>query len=435
MKAYVYIVNDISLPVGSPVEEAYTAARDRLRRARVSLRDVKFSVYRKSVDARKKWDIRLVYSIAVDGISDEIPDSVCKDLRMARLQNASIFFEHGTQILENSPVVVGAGPCGLFAALLLAKNGYAPIVLERGGNVEERVALVDRFHRSQILDTETNVQFGAGGAGTFSDGKLVTRLNDPFISFVLSTLDIIITVDRLRRKIQFIKGTYFYKVVSVGKGLSGNIQPTNILTKDRLYRYCFKFYRKFISHSDHETLSSLLRVYYVLCILNELNQRGFTLDSSAKKSDKILRISREELNVSFEIYGKNAVVVRVNADGVPEASHLLIFAEDTNKVNVSSYNIGDFTTAEAISLWELFSIGDECEKTCASERSLVCSWLNSKLMTARIDRRIYEKYCPVCRARSVDHDGTVYRCNSCESEYSFIASNDLEKVWFRKIRK
>ena len=247
--------------------------------------------------------------------------------------------------------------------------------------------------------------------------------------------DIIIAVDRLRRKIQFIKGTHFYKVVSVGKGISGKIQPTNILTKDRLYRYCFKFYRKFISHSDHETLSSYLRIYYVLCILKELSDRGFVLAEDAKKSDRVLRINREELRVGFEIYDKNAVIVHVNVDGAPEASHLLIFTEDANKVNAPSYDSSRFSSVEVISLWELFAHEDEKSKICASEISLVRSWLNSKLMTARIDRRIYEKYCPVCRARSVDFDGEVYRCGSCLSEYSFIGGNDLEKVWFRKIRK
>ena len=188
MKDCVYIVNDISLSVNSPVEEAFSIARNRLRRARISLKGVHFSVYRKSVDARKKKDIRLVYSVAASGLCCEISEPLAKELHIARLQDGALSFKMGTDMLSNPPVVVGAGPCGLFAALLLAKNGYAPIVLERGGCVEERVAVVDRFNRMQILDTETNVQFGAGGAGTFSDGKLVTRVNDPFISFVLSTL-------------------------------------------------------------------------------------------------------------------------------------------------------------------------------------------------------------------------------------------------------
>jgi len=186
--SYTYIINDISLSVSSPIEDAYAAASERLRCAHVSVRGVCFSVYRKSVDARKKKDIRLVYSISASGIAETIRDEICKDLHMARLSAPDLSYTFGTQPLLHSPVIVGAGPCGLFAALILAKNGYAPIVLERGGSVEERVALVDRFHKTQLLDAETNVQFGAGGAGTFSDGKLVTRVNDPYISFILSTL-------------------------------------------------------------------------------------------------------------------------------------------------------------------------------------------------------------------------------------------------------
>lgn len=247
--------------------------------------------------------------------------------------------------------------------------------------------------------------------------------------------DIIITVDRLRRKIQFIKGTYFYKVVSEGNSLFGKIQPTNILTKDRLYKYCFKFYRKFISHDDKNTLSNYLRIYYVLCILKELSDVGFTLDSGAKKSDVVLRINREELNVSFELYQNDAVIVRVNAEGIPESSHLLIFVEDSARSVANSYDVSAFSTVETISLWELASVTDVADKICASEKSLVHIWLKSKLTMARIDRRIYEKYCPVCRARGVDSDGVVYRCNSCLSEYAFIGGTDTDKVWFRKIRK
>lgn len=188
MKEIVYIINDISISVNSPIEEAYTVARERLRRARVSLSNVNFSIYRKSVDARKKKDIRLVYSIAAKGIFENISAEMCKVHHIAQLSDADLSFSIGKEKLSCAPVIVGAGPCGLFAALLLAKHGYAPIVLERGGCVDERVSLVERFHRLGILDEETNIQFGAGGAGTFSDGKLVTRLNDPYIHYILSTL-------------------------------------------------------------------------------------------------------------------------------------------------------------------------------------------------------------------------------------------------------
>ena len=91
----------------------------------------------------------------------------------------------GSLKLAHAPVIVGAGPAGLFAALLLAENGYQPLLLERGGPIEERVKAVEQFWQSGALDPQSNVQFGEGGAGTFSDGKLTTQIRDPRIFQVL----------------------------------------------------------------------------------------------------------------------------------------------------------------------------------------------------------------------------------------------------------
>ena len=83
------------------------------------------------------------------------------------------------------PIVVGYGPCGMFAALALAEYGLRPVVLERGGRMEERVAAVERFWNGGPLDPECNVQFGEGGAGTFSDGKLTTGTKSPYSRWIL----------------------------------------------------------------------------------------------------------------------------------------------------------------------------------------------------------------------------------------------------------
>ena len=89
------------------------------------------------------------------------------------------FPNSGTKKMEHRPVVIGSGPAGLFCAYLLAEHGYRPVVYERGASVEERKKDVERFWNEQVLNPNSNVQFGEGGAGTFSDGKLNTLVKDP----------------------------------------------------------------------------------------------------------------------------------------------------------------------------------------------------------------------------------------------------------------
>lgn len=168
-----------------PDEKALSFASSRLRRESIFPKGA--SVAKKSIDARKKGDIFFLYSVAVE---TEKPVGAKKmtALDAVELKESHLDVTFGDQTLDAPPVVVGFGPCGMFHALLLAENGYRPIVLERGGNVVERQAAVNAFYQTGILDPEQNIQFGAGGAGTFSDGKLITRINDPKCSYVLERL-------------------------------------------------------------------------------------------------------------------------------------------------------------------------------------------------------------------------------------------------------
>ena len=179
-----YIVNNISLPTNASYKEAFVIARKRLNRLGVNAGGAECSIFRRSVDARKKDNISFVYSVLVTGELSPLPKNA---EGISELISSEPKIEYGTE-RSARPLVVGSGPAGLFAALMLAKNGYKPILIERGGRVKERQIATERFVRERILDTSTNIQFGAGGAGTFSDGKLVTRINDPFSSFVLRTL-------------------------------------------------------------------------------------------------------------------------------------------------------------------------------------------------------------------------------------------------------
>lgn len=141
---------------------------------------------KRSVDARKKNDVHFVCTVLAD-VVDEFK-------RVRRCKTAEIYIEPKDEPLvplrdrsKLPPVVVGSGPAGLFAALTLAQNGYNPVLIERGKSVDDRKKCVERFWCEHRLDTETNVQFGEGGAGTFSDGKLNTGTKDTRIKQVLST--------------------------------------------------------------------------------------------------------------------------------------------------------------------------------------------------------------------------------------------------------
>ena len=149
----------------------------------------KLNIIKRSIDARKKNDIKFNYS--VDVICDDDKKILSrvhdKDVRFEEIEEIE-GIESGDKELNFRPVVVGFGPAGIFAALTLARQGYKPIVYERGEDVDKRTETVEKFWKTGELNLESNVQFGEGGAGTFSDGKLTTRIKDHRCTFVLEEL-------------------------------------------------------------------------------------------------------------------------------------------------------------------------------------------------------------------------------------------------------
>lgn len=136
-----------------------------------------YNIVRKSVDARNKKNITFVYTVDIN---------CTRKLSLPRAEQK--YYKFPTSVLSQDirPVVIGFGPAGMFAALILAQSGYKPIVIERGKDVKRRKADVEQFWKTGILNEESNVQFGEGGAGTFSDGKLTTGIKDERIFKVLS---------------------------------------------------------------------------------------------------------------------------------------------------------------------------------------------------------------------------------------------------------
>ncbi len=182
-----FIVSGIGVGPDTDEGQVCAIAAAEMKRAGISPARLRFNIYRHSVDARKKNNIKLVYSVSAR-FKDENDSAllpVGAKYKISPLVSEELSIKLGTEKCENSPLVVGMGPAGLFAALMLAENGYCPVIIDRGDSIEERTKSYDRFCRFGILDTESNIQFGAGGAGTFSDGKLLTRINDPKIGYVL----------------------------------------------------------------------------------------------------------------------------------------------------------------------------------------------------------------------------------------------------------
>lgn len=140
---------------------------------------IDFKIFKKSIDARKKDAIVYIYTI--DATVQHENNMLKRHGKTGVTLSPELSYHDlrpGTEHLVERPVIIGMGPAGLFAGLILAKNGYAPIILERGDDVDTRAAKIDTFWKTGTLDTKSNMQFGEGGAGTFSDGKLTTLIND-----------------------------------------------------------------------------------------------------------------------------------------------------------------------------------------------------------------------------------------------------------------
>ena len=179
-------IQNIPMPVGGSLEQLCRKAARTLGLRPGALKQVR--LVRQSIDARKKQDVHYVYTLDAEVEQEEAVLSACTARNVSLVHPVPYAFPGVKRRSTNMPVVAGMGPAGLFAALFLARNGIPCIVLERGQDVDTRTKDVERFWKDGALDPSSNVQFGEGGAGTFSDGKLTTGTHDPRIAAVMDAL-------------------------------------------------------------------------------------------------------------------------------------------------------------------------------------------------------------------------------------------------------
>lgn len=191
-----YRIHQIKLKLGEKTHILPEKILKKMGPAAKGLAINKWKIVKESIDARDKDNIRLVYSVDFDVVSARNPEkhvslrtgsgTVLEDA--PDMSYIPVSSDPQAEPMKDRPVIVGFGPAGMFAGLVLARAGYRPVILERGRDVDERTAAVEHFWKKGELDTECNVQFGEGGAGTFSDGKLTTGIKDPRIRKVLEEL-------------------------------------------------------------------------------------------------------------------------------------------------------------------------------------------------------------------------------------------------------
>ncbi len=314
------ILRNISAPIDSYAEYACAKAEEKMRKAGLSIIGAP-ALFRYSIDARRKGDTVVRYACSVLVHTEHIPPpGVLASLDAVVKEESRYQPVPGDERMEHPPVVVGFGPCGMFAALALAEAGYRPVVFERGGDIQSRDRSVRAFYKTGVLDEQTNIQFGAGGAGTYSDGKLMTRKNDARCEYVLNVLnsfgapdDILVNarphigtdnlktvVKGIAARIEKLGGRIFYRTRVTGFGAEGSSEVTVLTDRGNFSSPAVLLA---VGHSARDTYSALL-------------EGGFDIVPKAFSVGVRIEHLREDINRA--LYGSFA-------DRLPPAEYNLSF--------------------------------------------------------------------------------------------------------------
>lgn len=255
-------------------------------------------------------------------------------------------------------------------------------------------------------------------------------------------------IDLLQKKLEKIKSTFFYKSISKGGNISlRQVTPTNILLKDRLYNYCFKFYRKLVSFEDLEDSSNDFKNYFYILFLKCLKAKGFKLTTSKINQNEIFdqdfHFERAILltNGIFDIKcfldeGINISIIH------NKAKHLIVnhklylsnhflFTDIKDLINKNEENVqvlSLFTRANIINN-QLSIILDNLK----SEQEMISDYIDDLMLLYKANKNLYLKYCPYCKSNDINEiDEDVLSCNSCRSSYTFLSPDEL---WFLHLRR
>lgn len=251
-------INNIKVDVtGNPSKEEKQLQQKIAKALKVpELQGMTYQIRKRSIDARKKSEVKYIYCVDVECREEEKVLKRAKNPNITQVEKECYqFVKPGQQALKGAPVIIGAGPAGLFCGYLLAMHGYAPVIIERGQTVDKRTKTIEKFWKDNVLNEESNVQFGEGGAGTFSDGKLNTLVKEKGYRnrFVLETFvqmgadpsilyvnkphigtDVLRTViENLRNRIIELGGTFYFESKMTDMEIEDGILKSITINNDR----------------------------------------------------------------------------------------------------------------------------------------------------------------------------------------------------------
>lgn len=259
---------------------------------------ISWHIIKKSIDARKKTDIHFLYTIQIEVKNEKKYPKLNKAKKTEQL---SLTLNNIKISSSTTPIIVGAGPAGLFSALTLVKNGIKPIIFEQGDTVENRQKNIENFKQNSILNYNSNIQFGEGGAGTFSDGKLTTGINSPYCNKVLE---------------EFVSFGAPKEILYLSKPHIGTDNLINIISNMRNYIIkmggCFKFNTKVI---DFEIENNQIK--------GIITQNTITNNIEKYKCNKlILAIGHSSRDTFKKIYEKGLTIEPKNFSVGVRIEHL-----------------------------------------------------------------------------------------------------------------
>ncbi|MBE6143043.1 MAG: hypothetical protein E7177_03550 [Erysipelotrichaceae bacterium] len=259
----------------------------------------------------------------------------------------------------------------------------------------------------------------------------------------------------LINKIKHIKNTYFFKEINskVNTNL-GIIHPTNILLKDRLYNYCFKFYRKMVTYTDKYSRLKDIRSFYYVQFIKVIKEMGFipingeNIRLKGVRKFVIPKVSFESNDFILTIHQIDkyfGLILDVENKGVrtkklKKSKHLLLFdsKQDISTV-VVDVDIEDYDTVEILNLWNLGLVHQDIKTLYSNpvpEKEMMKEWVESKIRKVVGSKKIYSVYCPSCKSLNIEinKDGK-YICGHCKSKYTFYKGTNGDTIWFNRLRR